>query len=493
MKTDITNFYLSTLISAMINSVESAYQPWSPSTRYLDGARVRAENRLYIATATGVSSTVAPAHSSGRATDGTVPWMYVMTSQPPEALGAVLYLGLGKRSEWNAEPTADDIDEHSYAKALEDLLVAVRLSRRDLALGAVRRNWTTGAVVPQWPSTSSYVNVGVAVYRCISNNLGAPSTTAPSGSSLTPFETVDGYVWKYLGDVSGTLDSQFGTADIFAINPLYANDASNRWLVQTVAKSGEISGYNVLQQVGALTAPAISYVGTGTGAVGRVDLNGAGAITRIVPTGFGSGYKSGTRAIVTETGKPGSGAVVTATLDGGELDVLTVDVQGTGYTQGAIAIVDGDGTGAEVTLTVTAGHVTNAVLTDPGSAYTWATIRVLPGTSGAVAEALLGPQGGHGRDLLKEIPINQLLINRRLTALDSGYVPNGEFRQLTLLTGVQAASGTGEILVGPAHPAPGTRDSVSLGNTRVLYLSNLSAVEHSDAQDEEIKIALKIE
>lgn len=494
MKTDITNHYLTTLISALINSTESAYSPWLPSTRYLDGARVRAENRLYIAVSTGVSSTVAPTHNSGRALDGTVTWIYVMTVQPPQALGANLYLGIGHPAEWKDEPTPDDIGINTNARALEDLMAAVRLGRRDLALGAVRQEWTTATVFPQWPDAMSYVNVGTALYRCLSNNVGATSTVAPSGTSLTPFETVDGYVWKFLGSVSGNLDTQFGTDEVFAVNPLYANDNSNRWLVQTVAKSGEISGYNVLHQHGTFVSPSVSYVtSTGAGAVARVDLNGSNAIRRIVPTGLGSGYKTGTRVLIKNAAAAGSGAVVSATTLGGEISAVNIDVQGNGYTGGAIAIVDGDGTGAEVTLTVTSGHVTAATIVDGGTGYTHATIHVLPGTSGAVAEAILSPQGGHGKDILKEIPINHLLINRRLTALDSGYVPNGEFRQITLLTGVQSVSGTGDILVGPAHPSPGTRDAASLGNTRVLYVSNLTAVEHSSAQDEEIKLALKIE
>ncbi len=120
-------------------------------------------------------------------------------------------------------------------------------------------------------------------------------------------------------------------------------------------------------------------------------------------------------------------------------------------------------------------------------------MHVIPGVAGALAHTVASPQGGHGKDITKEIPINHLLVNRRLTALDRGYLPTGEFRQLSLLTGVVAASGGGDILVGPAHPGPGARNAADLSGARVLYLSNIAAVEHTDAQDEEIKIALKIE
>ncbi|ASD50359.1 baseplate wedge subunit [Acidovorax phage ACP17] len=488
MTSDLTNHYITSAIAAIAASADPLGTPWAAKTRYVEGSKVRSGPRVYLATTTGVTSTIAPVHSSGRAQDGTVTWAYVMTAEPNTSLAANYYLGIGSGGGSTAQ--VEDTPAGALA-VLESLKTVIRINSRDVSLGFARRNWTSGTVVPAWPAPLSYAMVGRSVYRCIDNNGGAASTSAPAGTSLEYFELVDGYVWKYLGDLSASQEDTFGTAEVAPISSLYVNDGSPRSVVQSVAKSGSISGFALLAETGVFSTPTASIVGAGTQASARVDLNPNGTVKRVIATSGGVGYKTNTLAVISNF-SVGSGAAATATVTAGAVAGVNVTSQGSGYVN-ATAVVVGDGQDAELAVTVTGGYVTGITVVNPGTGYTKAQVFVVPGTAAAVAEAVLSPIGGHGRDMTKELPINYLLVSRRLTSLDSGYIPTGEFNQLSILTGVEIGSGIGDIMVGPAHPSPAGRDAAVLSWARPIYVGNIAATEHSDAQDEEIRIALKVE
>ena len=52
---------------------------WTASTAYVVGKRVKVSNRLYECTVAGTSSTTAPTHTTGTATDGGVTWNFIAT------------------------------------------------------------------------------------------------------------------------------------------------------------------------------------------------------------------------------------------------------------------------------------------------------------------------------------------------------------------------------------------------------------------------------
>lgn len=244
MKTTITADYLATLITALSNA-PTAVSAWQPDTRYVEGAKVRSGSKIYMASNTGMSSKVAPTATSGKAVDGTITWMFAYDVANRQSLGEAFYLALGDGGEWADEPTPDDLTDTytDTVTALENVIALFRLVPGDISLGVRRINWATGTVIPEWPAVDSYVLVDQSVYRCLSNNNGAQSTTQPTGVSLTPFELVDGYVWKYLGDISISQDQKFGQTAVFPISALYVDDGSSRSLVQSMAKNGGISGF----------------------------------------------------------------------------------------------------------------------------------------------------------------------------------------------------------------------------------------------------------
>lgn len=495
MKTTITADYLATLITALSNA-PTGVSAWQPDTRYVEGAKVRSGSKIYMASNTGMSSKVAPTATSGKAVDGTITWMFAYDVANRQSLGEAFYLALGDGGEWADEPTPDDLTDTytDTVTALENVIALFRLVPGDISLGVRRINWASGTVVPEWPAVDSYVLVDQSVYRCLSNNNGAQSTTQPTGVSLTPFELVDGYVWKYLGDISISQDQKFGQTAVFPISALYVDDGSSRSLVQSMAKNGGISGFKLVGQVGNFTTPVAAVVGTGTAATARADLNPSGTVKRIVATNPGANYTLSGKpyAVVKESGVSGSGATATATITGGTISAIAVDAQGTAYTAGAVAIITGDGVGAEAEVVVTSGYVTSVNVTNAGAGYTHARVTIIAGTAGAVGDAVMAPVGGHGRDMTKELPVEYLMINRRLNALDSLYIPEGDIRQISILTAVRPASGTGDTMVGPRHPAPAGKDAADLSSARAIMINNVEAIVHTDEQYEEINLALRL-
>lgn len=117
-------------------------------------------------------------------------------------------------------------DEFAY----ENITVLERVTPKDVALCVPRINWTSGTIYdPFSPTENNYeyeVSIDGAiiynrapyvmtenynVYVCIKNSSTGldrdktASTVEPSGIGTEPFETADGYTWKYLFSISDEL------------------------------------------------------------------------------------------------------------------------------------------------------------------------------------------------------------------------------------------------------------------------------------------------
>lgn len=486
----ITDHFIPALLNLFISAAERTPQ-WLPETRYVEGTVVRNRARLYLAANTGFSGQSGPQHSSGKSADGSVNWYFVRDVASSDSLGGNLFLGVGDPGAWRNEPTADpEGGVEDEQKCLESLIALFRITSGDMVLGVPRRDWTSG-VISEWPDDASYVTVGESVYRCISNNAGATSTVEPSGNSLTPFELADGYVWKYLGSVAISQFQRFASANAFPVPPLNNDDGSDRWIVQTVAQPGSISGFSDIQQTGVFTDPEALVLGTGTGAAARADLTVGGEIRRVVATLIGTGYLESTPAyavVKNSTADNTEDADATATITAGEITGVTVVEAGAGYPD-AVGFIIGDGVGAEIDVEVTSGYITGVTVVEPGDGYTWAEVIIIPGTAGAVARAVLAPNGGHGRSMVKELPVEYAIVNKRINPYESTFIPEGPIRQFSLLTGVQLTA-TGDIGVGPNHTT--LQPTATLTGARVLQMSNVDTITHEDEQYEEITIALRL-
>ena len=225
------------------------------------------------------------------------------------------YMFIGKSTEWpNATSVNPSDSQDTRSDSLNDMIVGKRLGGGNVSLAINRYDWAAGEVYAQYDVADStlfssnkkfYVITNENnVYKCLGNNNGAPSTAKPTGRSLTPASTSDGYLWKYMYTVSAEKADTFMTSQFIPISN-EPEESEYQYIVKGAAVSGGIESYIVDSPGVGYTNATVTVTGDGTGATAlAVILNGS--INRVLMVNPGTGY---TWAQVKITGN-GSGAIV---------------------------------------------------------------------------------------------------------------------------------------------------------------------------------------
>lgn len=276
------------------------------------------------------------------------------------------------------------------------------------------------------------------VYKCLSNNNNAPSTSKPYATTHETITTDDGYVWKFMYSVPNSLVNKFVTVDDVPVtlavkNPYYSSGAlrsvtvdvrgsdyepgdvlivtgdgylaENPVRVVTLIIDNAGSGYSSAPTltIGApfdsvAYATSTSYLTNQYVHVGRyvylVSQGGTSGIS--APTHTSSepivngtcalkfvGYKAAGTATI-------SGTSVNAVSMAGMVGYINIDAVGSGYDplNPPAVTITGDGTNATAVADVSgAGYITKITLTNRGSGYTTATVSIDPPVSGIAAVA----------------------------------------------------------------------------------------------------------
>jgi hypothetical protein len=243
------------------------------------------------------------------------------------------------------------------------------------------------------------------VYKCLDNNNNTLSTFKPLGTSTTPIQTSDGYLWKYMYNVPINLRSKFLSDQQIPVvsaltNQFYSNGSLDNIIINNRGKD--------------YTTANISVIGNGYRIEDPIFLNS------VVVNSGGSDYSTPTLTI----GNPVSDATIFLSnavvflgqrIFNTEFDFYEVVTPGTmsttqpthriGAVQNGTATLKFIGTRAKGTVTVVSGEVTavnliGAVreinLTSGGSGYTTPpTVSVSGGGgSGAVASVKMNTESG---------------------------------------------------------------------------------------------------
>jgi hypothetical protein len=262
-----------------------------------------------------------------------------------ESSATNIYLGIGRPQSWTddnlPDTPKDTVSDELYY--WDDMIALKRVQASDVILSIPRRDWTSGKYYDMYRhdynGTTAGVNIDSGgattpatlfdanyyvitdeynVYKCISNNSGAASTTKPTGTGTSIITTADSYKWKYMFTVSPANVLKFVSTDFIPVKKIGSNPGStdayyNQYLVEQAAVDGRIDFIKVTNAgSGYSGTPSVTIIGDGTGATATaVRDSGSNTITGVTITSGGSGY---TYATVSFSGGSGSNAAASAII-----------------------------------------------------------------------------------------------------------------------------------------------------------------------------------
>ena len=511
---------------------------WESGKTYLVGETIFSAGNKYVAITEGSTGTIAPIHTSGVVTRGSVDWLFIEEIPNNFSFRGNLYsfIGRGGTLAWpdDENPPIPNLTDSGSVEIFNNIIALKKISQDDMRFAIKRHDWSgigVGEVYDQYdpekdPYSSGtdgytypfYCKNGYNIYKCINNNNGALSTTPPEGVSTDLINNAsDGYVWKYMGSLDPGDIEDFLTADYIPVE-LKTDPINPQTPVQNNAKNGEIGTFKVLGYVGTIISPVvtiysdnIAHTIVNTTASAFVPSNHNGVLSQVLINNPGSGYYTNSVAIIRTSGVLGSGAYTNAsdsssnnrvTIANGVITGITLASGGSDYTAAQVIIVgEDDGitpiVPAVATANVTAqGNISNIIIESGGSGYTYARAFIIPGTSGGVAETVLAPKNGHGKNIVKELGANALVFNTK-TPTENTYYPAGIFRQMGIISDIMKIDGTSfadeSYYIGPAHSEYNITSSLNKCSSNygdILYTSNFPEITRVANQSENIRITI---
>ena len=202
---------------------------------------------------------------------------------------------IGRSEDWNDSDIAPTVV--NTAREERNFRLGAQSAKNiiDLSFVVPRYNWSSGAIYSAYddaqvgyPAQTYYViNDNNQVYMCIQQSKNASgqsqvSTVQPSGNTTgTPFDTADGYIWKFLYSISALDANKFVSANYLPIKLQGLTDSDSpaadveQLAVQNAATFGQIVGYAVDSGgAGYTSTPTITVTGNGTKAKAGATISG---------------------------------------------------------------------------------------------------------------------------------------------------------------------------------------------------------------------------
>lgn len=425
------------------------------------------------------------------------------------------YIGIGKTDTYDSADTTIIPIRHLFEERVGrgNLESIKKITASSMV--TERNNWSSGTIYSAYndkqlgyPSNPYYVlTEDNEVYICLQQSKSStgsvnPSTVKPSfgtaGVTLhQAFETSDGYRWKLLysigaGDATSFLTSAFQPVSVITKDSASCSVNELQQLnIQNTTTPGQIIGVEVVNGGnGYSSAPSLTFRGNGTGALATATING-GAIVKVEMNNESSGLGSGfDYASVNFTGnatlrpiigpKNGVGADARTDLKASSV-MLNIKPEGSETNTFNITndfrqislfrnldLTDSASAGGRFSG-VTAKVNRNMTLTGTITATGFAVDEIITGgTSGSTAIIDEVDSGGG-----KAIRFHQ---NEK--------TKNGPFTDGEALTGNLGASGTvdsGDLF-----------SSIDIYSGDLLYIENRARIVRSSVQTEDIKVILTV-
>jgi hypothetical protein len=258
------------------------------------------------------------------------------------------YIFWGRPLIWpngDVVPTTLDNVGNTTFDYWRDIIGAKRVVPGTIHYVIPRYDWTTSTIYQMYDhrnanlyaQTFFVITANNQVYKCLHNNNGGASTVVPTGTSNNILTTADGYIWKFMYDISAGDLLAYETSRYIPVKVLTSDDGRAQWPVQNY---GTLSTSN-------------------------------GSLDVIVVANGGTNYFPG-NTTVTIAGD-GTGATASATVTANVITSITVTARGKDYSW-ATATVHGSGTGANAVVMIPPrpSHGANAVTELGGAALMFA-------------------------------------------------------------------------------------------------------------------------
>jgi hypothetical protein len=317
------------------------------------------------------------------------------------------YYFVGKIDPWGSEDIATSTSPtFAFSEDLAlrgNMMFAKKIGASDVSLVCKSNEWRANIVYDMWDHTvdmsskTFYVLTDdFRVYKCLDNGNGLVSTIKPTGTSVYPLRTSDGYLWKYMYTIPVFKRSRFVSSTGIPVQRALTDSFYNNGSIEIVSVTNGGSGYNDIQ----LTNIFVTGSTSGSGATATVSaVNGLGAITAVTVNNGGTGYLYGARLVVTSTG--GSGAKLTLTANGsGVITAITPTIGGTGYQVGDVVVISVGGAVLYPVVSRVTGSITDVIIKDPGYGYS-STITL--NVQGSAQDPGTGLYPGNSTAILKAI------------------------------------------------------------------------------------------
>lgn len=363
-----------------------------------------------------------------------------------------MYLGIGRSNPWPndliPEIPIDNITNISDAYAT--LIGLKKLSVSDVINVVPRFDWAENTVYVPYSNidenlffhpTSAEITANTIagfgsgsfyvvtdeynVYKCLKAN--GPSTAKPALTILTPFDTADGYIWKYLFTLAPAVIDKFLSDSWMPVRVLSEDDGSLQWQVQQNAVPGSINYIDILDGGSTYSKVFSGTVVAASGttitfdiAVGSTDLTDE---TVYISAGLGNGqfyriesYNTGTKV---------------ATIDG---TFSPVPNSASTYQILPTITLTGNGSGFKARPVIESDEIVDVVIQNPGENYTFGNIVLSTGV-GYDLNASVSPLTGHGSNPVVELGGSYLMISSLLEYdEESNIITDNDYRRLLLIS-----------------------------------------------------------
>ena len=436
------------------------------------------------------------------------------------------YIGIGKSDQYDSAndniitPLRHIKDEREARNNLESVM---KIATSNVSFVVPRSNWIAGTIydafsdhIVGYPTNTYYVlTEDNHVYICLQASKDASgnrnvSTVKPSFQdagvdNIQAFKTADGYIWKFLYEISSSRVTTFLSSGFI---PTQFIDSSNdttateqeQVKIRAQAlnnKNGQILGAEILNAgEGYTSAPTITIVGDGTGAAATCTISG-GQIAKVEMTcnisdsGMGSGYNVA-RMELSGGGSTAAGIIRPII---GPRDGIGADPRVDLKSSSIMAVVKPDGTQdgdfnitndfrqisllrnlnlrTGVRATTTSARA-NRILTLQGNLGSLVADQKITGDSGTIAWIDQVDSNGSGNGLVYYHTNNQFIITNK---------GPGFFSPAETITGTTAGSG---IVT--------TDSSVEIDpfSGELLYIDSRARIIRSADQKEDIKVILTV-